>query len=191
MIESLVLAVSLAGAGQAAPAQCARLQDDTARLACYDAVFRADPAAGPAPAARTDAEIPPAAAQATRPVPGAVTSPASAPSAAAAVPAAAATASDREDDFGLTGVQRAERAAAAGTAQPDRLTAVVAEVYDSRVGKPAFRLDNGQRWKQTEATDLPMFRVGETVVIRKASFGSFLASVPGSGRPAVRVRREE
>lgn len=191
MIEFLVLAVSLAGAGQAAPAQCARLQDDAARLACYDAAFRAEPAAGPATAAPTDTAIPQAAAQATRPAPGAATSPASAPSAAAAAPAAATTATDREDDFGLSGEQRAARAGSAGVEQPKQISGVIAEIYGSRVGKPAFRLDNGQRWRQTEATNRPMFNVGETVVIRGASMGSFLASVPDSGRPAVRVRREE
>jgi hypothetical protein len=120
--------------------------------------------------------------------PAATTPAAAAP---AAPVAAATTVVASQEDFGLSGTQRAARAESSGVEQPRELTGVIDEIYGSRVGKPAFRLDNGQRWRQTEATNRPMFNVGETVVIRGASMGSFLASVPGSGRPAVRVRREE
>lgn len=178
MIEFVVLMASMAGAGQPDPAQCAQLPEDAARLACYDAVFR--------PAAAPTAATPSAAA------PAAATPSAAAPSAAApAAPVAAAAVVATKDDFGLSGEQRAARAESAGVEQPKQVTGVIAEIYGSRVGKPAFRLDNGQRWRQTEATTRPMFNVGETVVIRGASMGSFLASVPDSGRPAIRVRREE
>jgi hypothetical protein len=172
MIEFVVLMASMAGSGQPDPAQCAQLSQDAARLACYDAVFRPAPAA-PAPD-------------------DAMASAAATPSAAApAAPVAAAAVVATKDDFGLSGEQRAARAESAGVEQPKQVTGVIAEIYGSRVGKPAFRLDNGQRWRQTEATTRPMFNVGETVVIRGASMGSFLASVPDSGRPAIRVRREE
>jgi len=179
MLHILLLAAS--AAASTGPAACALLEDDRARLACYDALFRQAPGEG---ATSTSASTSPGDPAAREP------SPASATAGAAAVTAAGA-ATDPEDEFGLSGQQRQQRAEAAGARRIDEVSGKIVAIEPSRVGKPAIELENGQRWRQIEATSWPVFEVGETVVIRKASFGSFLAVVPDSGHAAVRVKREE
>jgi len=170
LIETLLFAASMLAAVQAEVDKCTALEQDSARLACYDALFR--PAPGPA------------ALEAPAPTP---VSRAPGVDAVAAPAAGAAAATEQpEDTFGLTEEQRAERAKVETL---DEISAVIVGIEPSRVGKPVLVLDNGQRWKQLEATVLPVFGEGETVMIRKATFGSYLASVPESGRSAVRVRR--
>lgn len=177
MFASLILISSLAAAGAAEPGQCAAMKDDGQRLACYDALFRADPeppVGTPPPAEQA------AAASAAR---------AAAPSqAAAAQAAAAAVAAAPEDDFGLSGHQRDMRD---GASRLDEIRAVVVEIHESRVGKPAYTFDNGQRWRQVEATSRPRLRVGATVVIKRAALGSFMATMPEVAGPPARLRREE
>lgn len=183
MLHILLLAAS--AAVSTSPAACATLEDDRARLACYDALFREAPkttTSAPAGAGGTPAPEP--ASPRARPA-AAAAAPAAAPAAAAAAAAAP------EAEFGLSGQQRQERAEAAGARTVDQVSAKIVAIEPSRVGKPAIALDNGQRWRQIEATSRPVFEVGETVVIRRASFGSFLAVVPDSGHAAVRVKREE
>jgi len=165
MLETVILAAALAAAGPTDASQCAAMSDDARRLACYDALFRPSDRVAPAPT-QTEPTQPAAAA------------------AAPAVPAAAP-----EQDFGLTDLQRAERDGPRDTL--DEIRAVVTEIYESRVGKPSYMLDNGQRWRQVEATSRPMFKVGATVVIRKAALGSFMGIVPDAGGAPVRLRREE
>lgn len=94
-----------------------------------------------------------------------------------------------EAEFGLSGQQKDKRRAV--VRETDRIRSLVTAVVPDQPGKPSFTLENGQHWIQTEATDWPAIKTGETLEIRRASLGSFLASVPGSGRPAVRVRRLE
>ena len=50
-------------------------------------------------------------------------------------------------------------------------------------------LDNGQVWKQVDASNLRL-RVGDTVDIERASLGSFMLRKKGSKR-SMRVSREE
>jgi membrane protein implicated in regulation of membrane protease activity len=57
-------------------------------------------------------------------------------------------------------------------------------------GQFAFRLDGGQIWIQLESSRHEPFQAGDTVRIRKAALGSYLASLPDSGS-AIRVRRYE
>jgi len=166
MLETVILAAALAAVGPTDASQCAAITDDTRRLACYDALFRSSGRAAP-----TEAQAAP-------------TQPAGV-AAAVAVPAAAAP----EQDFGLSGQQRARRDGADESV--DEIRAVVVELHASRVGKPAYTLDNGQRWRQVEATSRPMLKVGATVVIRKAALGSFMGIVPDAGGAPVRLRREE
>jgi hypothetical protein len=166
MLETVILAAALAAAGPTDASQCAAMSDDARRLACYDALFRPSDRAAP-----TEMQAGP-----TQP---------EAAASAVAVPAAAAP----EQDFGLSGQQRAKRDAAEESV--DEIRAVVVELHGSRVGKPAYTLDNGQRWRQVEATSRPMFKVGATVVIRKAALGSFMGIVPDAGGAPVRLRREE
>jgi hypothetical protein len=53
----------------------------------------------------------------------------------------------------------------------------------------ALTLENGQVWEQTEPTPRQRFYPGDTVEIRKAALGSFLASGPHSGE-RIRVKRQ-
>jgi hypothetical protein len=163
-LAAVVLISLAAGSGTGAdPAACASIPDDPARLACYDRIFR------PAPPATDTGSVASAAGAAT---------PAAVATAAVAGPSA-------EEQFGLTAGQLRGRS---GEEPIEALRSVVAgvEITDSRA---VIRLENGQRWRQLEATDRPLFTVGAPVEIRSAALGSFLASVPGSKQPAVRVRR--
>jgi len=207
LIETLLFAASMLAAVQADVDKCTALEEDSARLACYDAIFRppagravteataptavsgradvatAVPAAAAPPAAAPSAERA-AAPRAMVPPSGAAHE--AAPAASAVTGAAVAGTAPTEDTFGLTEEQRAERAKVETL---DEISAMIVGIEPSRVGKPVLVLDNGQRWKQLEATVLPVFSEGETVAIRRATFGSYLASVVESGRSAVRVRR--
>jgi hypothetical protein len=115
------------------------------------------------------------------------------PAVSQAPPAAAAPASaapqEPGGDFGLSGVQRERQRGE--PSRIDEMRGVVTEVEPSRTGRSAFRLSNGQRWIQSEATDRPAFRAGDAILIRRASMNSYLAVVPDSGRAAIRVRRLE
>lgn len=163
MIQTAILAIALAGGGTTAdPAGCAAITEDARRLACYDGIFETPGHADPAQA---DAAVA-ASAPLTTAVPATTASP--------------------EDEFGLTAGQLRERSSAETL---DRIRADVVGLDAAGSGRPVLVLANDQRWRQVEATDRTLFTVGDTVEIRAAAFGSFLASVPGSGRPAVRVRR--
>jgi hypothetical protein len=103
----------------------------------------------------------------------------------AAAPAADGVGLSAEEQFGLTAGQLRGRS---GEEPLEMLRSVVTGV-EVAGNKAVIRLENGQRWRQLEATDRPLFAAGATIEIRSASLGSFLASVPGSRQPAVRVRR--
>ena len=169
--------------------KCLRLADDQARLACYDRLFdraslHATPGSVTANSAR-GATVPPA--------PAAVAPAAVAPAAVAAAgateepvgPSASAEATQpAETSFGLTSRQRPD-------GKIDAINGTIVEVEPSPAGRPVLVLDNGQRWRQVDSTTLPAFSAGESVTIRRAAFGSYLATVPDSGRAAVRVRRQD
>lgn len=175
------VAIGLAlSASQADVDRCLGIEDGGARLACYDRLFdrresAAPAAAVPAAGAQAAAAAAPAATARVRevaaiePVP-----PAATPSAAPAPEAA----------FGLTVDQRPE-------GKVKSISGTLVEVESSATGRHVLVLDNGQRWRQLEPTTRPAFSSGETVEIRRAALGSYLATVPDSGRRAVRVRRED
>lgn len=167
MYHWVLLAAAASGVAPDA-AECAGIADDRQRLACYDA------ASGHA----SVPSIPP----------GATASPPASGAAAPAPAAAPAAPANPEAEFGLSAIAKEKRS---GTNSLDRIRSIVTEVVSNRSGKDAFRLENGQRWIQTEVPAQPVVMSGDVVEIRRASMGSFLASVPGSGRPAVRVRRLE
>lgn len=69
----------------------------------------------------------------------------------------------------------------------DEIEALVAGIGRDPQDRLLLTLDNGQRWVQTE-TGQRRVRTGETIRIRRAALGSFMANV--EGRPAFRVRRD-
>lgn len=179
------VAIGLAlSASQADVDRCLGIGDDAARLACYDRLF--DRRQSAAPAAALPAAGTPAAAG--KPAPASPAAPAKEVATVAPVPAAAtaaaAPAPAPEEAFGLTVDQRPE-------GKVKSISGTLVEVESSATGRHVLVLDNGQRWRQLEPTTRPAFSSGETVEIRRAALGSYLATVPDSGRRAVRVRRED
>jgi hypothetical protein len=162
MIQAILLATLLTGPAHAAAPECVVILNDADRLACYDAAYRM-------PAATSTAAV------ATTPAP-------------ASAPTAPVTPANPEAEFGLTIEEKDKRR---GIHATDRISSRVTTVESNRSGKDSFQLENGQRWIQTDISPRPPIKTGDIVEIRRASLGSFLASVPGSGQPAVRVRRLE
>jgi hypothetical protein len=67
------------------------------------------------------------------------------------------------------------------------ITSTIKSVRRMSNGRYFFVLEDGARWMQTETPRLANYDVGDTIVIKRASLGSFMAKVNG-GR-AVRVKR--
>lgn len=157
--------------------ECAAVEADAPRLECFDAIGRSLSHGAPS---HVTAPVDETAQAAPKPVAAAV----------APHPAAATEGPSPERDFGLTAAQMESRDGG-GEDELEQIESAVMEVLSSRSGKHAYRLENGQVWRQIEATTLPQIRAGEAMIIRRASLGSFLASGRESGRPPVRVRRQQ
>jgi hypothetical protein len=70
----------------------------------------------------------------------------------------------------------------------DQVSAKIASARQDASGKWTLRLEDGAVWQQIDVGGLTLApKAGDTVTIRRASLGSFLASV--EGRRALRVRR--
>jgi len=149
--------------------KCVAIDDERARLACYDE------ASGRTVAARTS---PPADA-AGAPMAGAA--------ATTATPLARPPAPSPEQarqNFGLS----AEKVLGP-QGGPTEIKAKVAAVQANEItGRAVVTLDNGQVWQQLEATKATKRpRAGDEVVIREASLDSYLMVTPERG--SARVRR--
>jgi hypothetical protein len=179
----------LTGAAAAAgdPKSCASINDDSARLACYDAAVGRSPR--PAPAAQAAA---PAAVAAPASAAKPVQRPAQVAPAPAQAPAAAAAeaAKDPVSEFGLSESAKAARdpdKAAQAAAAPQSVTAKVISVRWRKYGEFVVTLDNGQVWEQIEPMPSAIVKVGDVVTIKKALFGSF--TLVTAGRIGTKVRR--
>jgi hypothetical protein len=142
--------------------RCVAIDDDRARLACYDEAHGR--AAAGAPMA-----VPATTAAATK---------------ATLVPPAAPSPEQATQTFGLS----AEKVL--GPRQgPTEIKARVTAVQANEVtGRAVVTLDNGQVWQQVEATRAQRRpRAGDEVVIREASLDSYLMVTPERG--SARVRR--
>lgn len=71
---------------------------------------------------------------------------------------------------------------------PQRLTSTITSITESGYSRYRFGLADGSVWGMSEASSRLRPRRGDTIVIREAALGSFLASIDDA--PAVRVRRE-
>ena len=152
-------------------ASCVAVNDDTARLACYDRAFGRNADSRAAAAA---APVPATAAPAT---------------AARAAPAAAAP-KDPVAEFGLTEAAKQAKdpaKAAAAAAAPTSVTAKVISVRFRKYGEFVVTLDNGQVWEQNEPMPSAIVRVGDTVTVKKAVLGSY--TLVTAARVATKVRR--
>jgi len=165
----LCLVSQLADAAEP-PSDCARIDDDRDRLACYDAASGRGAPSGPS---STTAVSVPAAAPVV-----------AAPTVTIATPAPAKEAVvQSERNFGMSAERQLGEQGA-----PKSITATVVSVTPaSHINRWVVALDNGQVWEQRETTpDARRPRPGDTVTIRGASLGSFLLI---SSRGASRVRR--
>lgn len=173
MALGFLLAAGLLGGASPAvlaagdPHSCVAIADDAARLACYDRALGHSAAPKPAPTA-------PAAAAATT---------------AAAAPAAPVK-KDPVGEFGLS--EQAKQAkdpakAAEAAAAPDSITGRVMSVRWRKYGEFVVTLDNAQVWAQIEPMPSAVVRVGDTVTIKKALFGSY--TLVTAGRIGTKVRR--
>lgn len=158
---------SVLAAGAADLDSCRSIDDDRARLACFDALAAAAPEPGTAAAPTAAADAAPA--------------PAATP-----VAPAAPTATDlfgRDSD-----TTAAALGAAAGIAPLPELRATLTTVDRTPDGRLVLTMDNGQAWSQVD-TRRATLRPGDEVRIRRAAFGSYLLSTMDDRRSALRVRR--
>ena len=86
--------------------------------------------------------------------------------------------SDKKAEFGLENRIKPE---------VEQITAKVTSLSKTVSGKQVYRLDNNQVWKQTGKDDL-LLESGDSVVISRAAFGSFLMKKQGTNR-TTRVKR--
>jgi hypothetical protein len=180
-VSRLPLALFALGLGcQAAHAagpatQCVAIDDDRARLACYDEVSgRSAAVRSNLPAAAAGAPV--AAAAEAAPTAAAATAPLARPPAPSPGEATQNFGLSAEKVLGPQGVPTEIKA---------RVTAVQANEI---TGRAVVTLDNGQVWQQVEATKAPKRpRAGDEVMIRKAALDSYLMVTPERG--SARVRR--
>lgn len=141
--------------------ECAKIDDPTARLACYDNNIRA---AGAAP----------------RAVPGQVPVPQG---------GAAPVAGNTPRGFGAETVRTEQRAAVAADSQADEISATVASVIQRGPGIYLVALEGGAQWQFAEGVSqsyrIP--RAGSTVEIERGALGGFLLHF--DNQQAVSVRR--
>lgn len=192
MYRHSMAAILLAASGMSASpalaqdsglARCLAIAEIAARVACYDAIARAEQA-GQAPA-------PPAAVAPAPPAPAAVAPTAPAPAATPAlVPPVAAAATPeptRREEFGLSAAAREEKKPVEER-QLNEITAVVASARTIGAGYWQFAMRDGSVWRLTETR--ASFRApepGDTVVLRRASLGSYL--LDADSQPSIRVKR--
>ena len=161
---------------------CSGQPDNTARLACYDAVaaqlksaavptapaLAAQPARAPAPVA----QIAPVPAAPVAPAPAAVSAPAVKPPAA---PTALA-------EFGAESLAQPAREAAGQPEPLDEIKSGVTEVYFTSWGRFIVTLANGQMWRQIDGdTGHARFKKtgGDTVTISRGFLASYNLVVDG------------
>jgi hypothetical protein len=141
--------------------QCARIDDASARLACYDNNIRTGNTDSPRSA-----------------IPGAMPRPQAAP----AAPGGGATGFGHED---VRGPERFETPAG----EVEQFTARVGEVTQQTQGVYLITLEDGAQWLFSETVDFAYRppRPGATIEINRAALGSFLMVY--DRQQSVRVRR--
>jgi hypothetical protein len=171
-LSALVLAAGmwqLTARAQEPASGCVNIDDDQARLACFDA------ASGRlGPNGKSQSAVVP-----QNPVPAGVVQPAVTDTIGQTeLPAKRSTA-----DFGLSDEQT--RAPEPGpSAISAKVTSVAAQQH---IGRWVVTLDNGQVWQQRETTsESKRPRPGDEVTIREASLGSYLLYIPNRGLSRVK-----
>jgi hypothetical protein len=138
---------------------CANTPDDVARLACYDA------AVGRLQQAQQQGQV-------------------------VSIDRERATALQRES-FGFTLPNLARLLPSLGGAGSEvaRMESEISRVIERPDNRHTFVLANGQTWTEVEPQSAFNVRVGDSITIRRAAFGSFML-ISSRGGAAHRVRRE-
>jgi hypothetical protein len=170
----LALAATVAAAIPALAAdtplqRCRAITDNSARLACYDALV---PAAFAAPAAVAAVTAPAAA-------PGAKTAPAAAPAIVTA--AAVIAAAPREDNFGLNTMS-------ARKSEPDFIESTIPGAFDGWRPNMRINLANGQVWRIVDDSESYVSGDDLKVKLVKGMFGAIYLEIEGTNKTA-NVRR--
>ena len=159
---------------------CARLADNAARLACYDAAFAVPATQGTAQQA----------AAASRSVLQSGASPPSAPQPAVVssqtLPHAARVQADGEAHFGDSG--QLHRDLEPKDNAPNRITAKVQAATALASGTYRFALDNGQVWRTTQGDWAMAFSAGDMVTISRLPLGGYQISSEGAARSVGAMR---
>jgi hypothetical protein len=98
-------------------------------------------------------------------------------------------ASPRDDDVATFGREDLPNTAPPEEG-PESMQAGVTAIERNDRGKHLVRLDNGQAWRQVDATDFVPVRVGDIVEIKRGAFDSYRMHRKSGGR-TVTVRRVE
>ncbi len=173
---------------QSGPTQvlaCAAVENDLARLACYDdrnpPRKPSQPAVSATPSASQEGS-----ASASRKVQDKA-----APAAAAAAPSAASAVdpAPSEANFGLdeSALRKKQIEEGKTPSHKDKMVAHVVSVSEKLQGGLLLKLDNDQTWTETEHRADLMIKPGESVTITQGMFGGFMLSAQ-SGL-STRVRR--
>lgn len=142
--------------------KCAQEENDTKRLACFDAWLAAE--------STNEVSKAPETATAKRAEPASEAPTVSPPVA-------------EVDAFGMN-----EKIDKDKPAEPDSITAVVTRIEEKTRGERVIHLDIGQAWEEQGASRNVLLEVGDKVVIEKGMFGSYKLSPAGSNR-LIRVTR--
>jgi len=185
--------------------ECDRIADPAARLQCFDVVVRGlnEPAGPPQesraepPPQESQPEAPPVQRAAPQEPPPAVPA-ATSGNVATAPPAASNTGSSavigtRTEALTGPGEDVGEAVAlqkAATEDSPEVVRAKIVEVWTMNNGRFVARLDNGQVWRETEASRVRTPKAGSSVVITEGRFGSYRMKIDNDNRRAG-VRRTE
>jgi hypothetical protein len=173
----IVLTSAPAFAADSPLLKCRAIADNTARLACYDAI---SPAAPVAPVAAAAAVAP---ANAVRPAPSAgagAAAAATAAAAAAAAPTAAvapvAVAAKPDDSFGKSSMSK--------SSEPEFIASYIPGAFDGWRPNMRINLANGQVWRVVD--DSEGFVSGDDMKVKvvKGTFGAFNMEFEGSNRIA-------
>lgn len=146
---------------------CTALKDDSERLECFD-----NEASGRQP---TEASIP------------------AAPPDETAIPAAppdesaAALSESSIDDFGMNAKLASQSGGNREPTELSEISATVTDVYQRPYGEYVVTLDNGQVWTEKTHKFGLTIREGDTLIIRKGSFGGY-KMVGGGNRSSASVR---
>lgn len=71
---------------------------------------------------------------------------------------------------------------------PEEIDSIITSIFTPLYGRREFLLENGQKWKETRDYDLLQFPVGSEVHLKKGLFTGYNMS---SGRNSIRVSRVE